>query len=403
MRLLTAVVLLLIGIGTDAGRPRIGIEGVPDFDMPPNKDIKIPNHIKVYDDDEFWKELKNNDVIVMYLREQHCPDCDFYAEHFYNATKELIGVEGISTGQIDIHDEGDIFMDWHAEDEDIPALLVFKTSDSIKYKKKPIQFVVNSRIIYDLVPFVNRMLGPNAKHVKTNDQLDEIISNSNTISDGLLFTLWIPDGTSDKSVKISTTLFDRVAEQERYNSLFVTIGSEIMSSAASTYLNEKSVPYPCIISLETQYSPPKIGIFKIPMKGDFKNTIKQAKHWVYLEKPKRIGHKYDNKNGYFQDDLFIPNNHTEKGVLKVGDIHKQYVKVGVEARSSYTKVLLIKREVEFVTNENMTMVGIERGIVGMSQGMRRMLVLPHDQWSGWSYSHMEDIHNSVCGCLYIFF
>eukprot|EP01064_Diplonema_japonicum_P039558 TRINITY_DN994_c0_g1_i1.p1 TRINITY_DN994_c0_g1~~TRINITY_DN994_c0_g1_i1.p1 ORF type:complete len:464 (+),score=106.50 TRINITY_DN994_c0_g1_i1:70-1392(+) len=373
--------LTLLSIPILAMRPRIAVDGAPDMDLPPNKDIKIPSYIQHYTDDDFYMTLKKADVLVMYLREGHCPDCDFYAEHFYNATEQVHKLDGVEVGQIDIHDEGDLFADWHGVEEDIPALLVFKSEESVRYRKKPIQFVVNSRIGIDLPPFVKRMRGPTYRTINDQQEFDKFLEDTTEFGDGVGFTINLPDPShGEKPRKLATTLSNRVAEKERFNSVFGLV----------TY-GDRDLKQPSLTSYDTSVQPPAKAVFDIPLQGDFKKTVRSALLWIHGEKTKRAGHRYDNMVSYFADDLFVPQNHTD--AEKVTDDKKKYVKAVVVGKSSHTKTVVLNREIEFVTQENQTMSGIERGIVGMSVGMKRMLVLPPEWRSGWKFGVIE-LHES---------
>ncbi|KAJ9468128.1 hypothetical protein DIPPA_30092 [Diplonema papillatum] len=391
---LPLVALLLFAAGTRAGRPRIAIEGERD-ELPANKHIVIPPHVQVFSDDTFHGVLSAHDVVVMYMREQHCPDCDFYVEHFYNATKPFAGTDSrVAFGQIDIHDEGDLFADWHGVPEDIPALLVFKADETLRYHKKPVSFVVNARMLVDLAPFVHRMRGPVYRRVETDDGFSELVAESLQYSDQLFFALWVPPAASDKVQKAARAFIERVAEFERYNSFYAAVEPHAFDALVAAYGPAPVPDKPVLVSYAGEdASSLRKSTFKIDFVGDLKNTVKAALTWVRAEKAKRPGHKYDNMVNYYQDDVFVPDNFTDASTPKISKETKRYVRALLQGRSSSTKVIVMRREIEFVTGENTTMAGIERGVVGMSVGMKRLLVLPPTWREPWHYEPIE-LHSS---------
>ena len=255
-----------------AARPRISIEGHPELDLPPNREFTRPDHVKVYDDDNFYSVLKANDVVVMFVREDHCPDCDHFMDAYYNTTKELKGVEGVSVGQIDIHEASDTFAEYHGVEEDLPAILVFKAEDTRKYQKRPVNFVVNDRLRHDLCPFVKRMRGPAYRMIASVEDLQRLERDADEYADGLALLVYNPaesgvrEATKKKRQMFADILSRKVAEIERYNTVVGLVDAKFAGFAAALPQHDFGGDI-SISSLQTSYSPSQITSLLLPTEG----------------------------------------------------------------------------------------------------------------------------------------
>jgi len=349
------------------------MEGHEDMDMPPNADIKIPDYINFWTDDTLHPAMKSNDVLVLYMREWHCPDCDTYAQYFYAACDQLQDVPGVACGQIDIHEEGEVFEEWHGTEEDMPALFIFKTELQLKYKRKPVQFVVNSRIKDDVPNFVHRMLGESPKPVRTEDEWSSLVDLAQNHSDGLLVGLWKPPGLGQRAAAYTDALFKRVAEMERYNLLFGAVPPELVTEMSTGRVPDGMAKSPLIVTYETSFSPPQMAVHKVQTKQDFKTGLREAMTWLDHEKVKRRGHKYDKVlHNFHTEDLHTPDNCSDS--RKVED--KNFVTVHLLGRSAATGTIVIYEDMEFVTGEGNPYDGIQRAVIGMCQAQKRLVVLP---------------------------
>ena len=393
----------------EAGRPMIGLVDQPEADLPPNEKLDVPAYVTHFDDDTFYSQyLKKKDVVVMWVREDHCPDCDHYSKVFYDATRALAELPDVSVGQIDVNREPDIFTDYHGVLEDLPALLVFKCDDVVKAHKRPIRFVVNDRIRDDLPAFVRRMRGPVHRHIAAPSDMEQLIADGSAYADGLAFALWLPPSPSKKQKLVGRVLLERVASVERYNTVLGAVNesfweSEELRPHAVKYFGEAPTKL-TLVSYETGLTPLRKAFYEVHSKDmkDPSAAVSKALAWIREEKSKRDGHKYDHVNSFMVDDIVVPENHTRDDVVKIpaagGD--KKYIKARLEGRSSKTNTRILTRDIEFVTQENQTMAGIEKGVVGMSVGMKRLMVIPEAERTGWPYGPIE-MHPSTQLHLYV--
>eukprot|EP01062_Namystynia_karyoxenos_P026645 TRINITY_DN20641_c0_g1_i1.p1 TRINITY_DN20641_c0_g1~~TRINITY_DN20641_c0_g1_i1.p1 ORF type:complete len:549 (+),score=197.76 TRINITY_DN20641_c0_g1_i1:90-1649(+) len=379
-----------------AARPRIVMDGHPEMDMPPNDPtLVVPDWIRRFTDDTLHPAMEQNDVVVIYLRENHCTDCDFYARYYYAAAEKLRDVPGVAVGQIDIHDEGEIFEQWHGVEEDIPALLVFKSEDTLRFRRKPVHFVVNSRIATDLPPFVHRLLGPSPRPIADPQEWADFLEQGQNHSDGLVVGLWRPPGLPRRAARLADTLFQRLAELERYNLLFGLVSPskhadyDALAAGRNPLLAEN---VPVVVTYETGFSPPRMDYYRFDIKRDFKEEMRAVREWLEGQKTKRVGHKYDRMVNFHQEDVSVPDNCSESRKVE----QKNYVHLHMLGRSSATGVVVLDHTTEFVTGENQHMKGVDRGVIGMCAGMKRLLVLPL-QWRSPIPAKEKDkfnIHNN---------
>eukprot|EP01063_Lacrimia_lanifica_P037572 TRINITY_DN774_c2_g1_i1.p1 TRINITY_DN774_c2_g1~~TRINITY_DN774_c2_g1_i1.p1 ORF type:complete len:552 (+),score=261.03 TRINITY_DN774_c2_g1_i1:158-1813(+) len=425
----TTLLLRHHGSSCEHARPLPTTQGASDDQiLPPNEKLNVPKYVKTFNDDTFYQEyLQKKDVVVVYAREQHCPDCDHYAKAFYKATRQLAELEDVAVGEIDAHEEMDLLNEWGGNEESLPALFVFKCSDTVNYKKKPTQFLLNSRMEDDFAPFVKRLRGPNARDLRSAKDLEDMITYGKNCSDNVIFTLWTPPEASDPAAKVGVGLFKRLAEIERFNSLYGMVDVKEFNTLAPKYnavwkrakkieadaeaagtqdelieedyrarKNRKPSEAVYIVSYDAAYTPPRQNYFKIPGKGDFKKVTKAALQWIAVEKTKRPGHKYDLANTFVADDIHVPSNCTDEH--RLDNVTKKYVKVYVQMKTAMVGMVFSVREIEIVTLSNSTMNAIEWGLVGMCQGGNRTLVVPPGEpRKGWPHaeSTLDELPDSM--------
>eukprot|EP01065_Artemidia_motanka_P017089 TRINITY_DN2065_c0_g1_i1.p1 TRINITY_DN2065_c0_g1~~TRINITY_DN2065_c0_g1_i1.p1 ORF type:complete len:518 (+),score=123.70 TRINITY_DN2065_c0_g1_i1:95-1648(+) len=384
---------------TMAGRPKIVLEGHEDMDMPPNDpNLKVPEYITKWTDDTLYPDLQRNDVLVMYMREQHCPDCDIFARYFYKAAEQLKDVPGVAVGQIDVHEEGEIFQQYHNVEEDLPAIMVFKAENTIKFRKKPVQFVVNSRVATDLAPFVHRLLGAPHRTISNTTDWEALLADGTEHSDGVVVGMWKPPGLPQRSAAMADVIFRRISELERYNLLFGLIAPDThsdfegLAAGRNPVFDSAEGGHPVLVVYETSFDPPRGEAYVLKTKRDVKKEMKSVRNWLEHAKTKRKGHKYDRMVNYFQEDLFVPENCSESRRVE----GKAYVHLKMLGRSSSTGVVVMDMDTKFVTGENAHMKGVDRGVMGMCEGMRRMLVLPLEWREGVPAKEKDQwqIHNT---------
>ena len=126
---------------------------------------------------------------------------------------------------------------------------------------------------------------------------------------------------------------------------------------------------------------------------DVKSAVHKTLSWVHNEKTKRRGHKHDNIITYYQEDLHVPSNYSDANNDKINTTTKRYIRLVMEGRVSNTHALIFARELEMITLENTTMIGIERALLGMSTGMKRLVIIPKDLQEGWKFDPIE-LHSS---------
>lgn len=372
------------------------MEGHEDMDMPPNAAITIPDFINKWTDDTLHPAMKSNDILVLYMREWHCPDCDTYASYFYRACHQLQDVPGVACGQIDIHEEGEVFDEWHGTEEDMPALFIFKTELQLKYKRRPVQFVVNSRIEADVPNFVHRLLGESPKPVRSEDEWSSLVDLAQNHSDGLLVGLWKPPGLGQRADAFTDALFKRIVEMERYNLMFGAVPTELVTEMSPGRIPDGLAKSPLIVTYETSFSPPQMAFHKLQTKQDFKVGMREAMKWLDSEKVKRRGHKYDKVHNFHMEDLRVPDNCSESRKVE----NKNFVTVHLLGRSAATGAILIFEDMEFVTGEGNPYDGIHRAVMGMCQAQKRLVVLPPKWREGipekirekWNFGNTTTIH-----------